>query len=194
MSFLNLEGAYENELTTSGEFNAQAPRTALMLPTGQRIVLSTATLLEALNGVEPVSAKQPGPASLSPEPAALPESGESVIPLIAEQLRVGTREVETARVKVRRETQEHLEKVSMDLTDVHWEVEHHPVERRLETAPEVRQEGEVIIFPLVEERMVVTKELWLREEVHVRRVKTTHEQNAEVPLKRDVLLEERTGV
>ena len=50
MSILNLEGAYENELSTAGEFNPQAPKTAFMLPSGQRVVLPTEVLLAAMGG------------------------------------------------------------------------------------------------------------------------------------------------
>jgi stress response protein YsnF len=58
--------------------------------------------------------------------------------------------------------------------------------------PEMRQVGEVTIFPLVEERLVVTRELFLREEVHVRKVTSVVEKSAQFPLKRDVLVETRT--
>ncbi|WP_396594507.1 YsnF/AvaK domain-containing protein [Brevundimonas sp. R86498] len=39
----------------------------------------------------------------------------------------------------------------------------------LETAPVVREEGDVLIVPVVEERLVVTKRLHLVEELHIRR-------------------------
>ncbi len=120
--------------------------------------------------------------------------GEAVIPIVEEQLQVSKREVETARLRVRRDTEEHVQKVSVPLTEVRWEVEHVPVDQRVEAQPEIRQVGETIIFPLVEERMVVVRELWLREEVHVRKVTTVVEKSAEFPVKRDVLVEERTGV
>lgn len=203
MSFLNLEGAYENELAATGEFNAQAPRTALMLPSGQRVVLPTEVLLQALQGANsPVREPVAAPAVSAPA-ADLPASDrkglnaagtetETVIPLVEEQLEVGKREVETARVRIRRQTEEHAQTVSVALADVRWEVEHVPVEQKIENAPEIRRVGETMIFPLVEERMVAVKELWLREEVHVRRVKTVVEKSAEFAVKRDVLVEERT--
>lgn len=202
MSILNLEGAYENELAATGEFNPQAPKTALMLPSGQRIVLPTATLLgavtqqtataqeapEAAPAAEDLGAQRTAPERTVPETT----DDDRVIPLVEEQLRVGKQEIETARVRVRRETEEHVQTVNVALTDVRWEVEHVPVEQKVDAAPEIRRVGDTMIFPLVEERMVVARELWVREEVHVRRVKTVVEKSADFPVKRDVLVEERT--
>src|SRR5579875_3476759 len=100
MSILHLEGAYENELAATGEFNPQAPKTALMLPSGQRIVLPTEVLLEALRGSgvpagEAVRESVPGDSSerAGVTVAAMEQgAGEAVIPLVAEQLAVGKRE------------------------------------------------------------------------------------------------------
>ena len=209
MSFLNLEGAYENELATTGEFNPQAPKTALMLPNGQRLVLPTEVLLAAM-GTAPARADEgasvvpdgpapdrvAAPVDRSPEPAngaaANGVTDDNVIPLVEEHIEVGKQQVETGRVRLQRETEEHVQTVSVALANVNWEVEHVPVERLVEAQPEVRQVGETLIFPLVEERMVVRRELWLREEVHVRKVTSTVEKTAEFPVKRDVLVENRS--
>lgn len=191
MSILKLEGAYENELAATGEFNAQAPRTALMLPNGQRVVLPTEVLLAGL-GVTPRHEPEETYAG-RPMPVADDDgkTTEAVIPLVEERIEVGKREVETARVRLRRETEEHVQTVSVALANVSWDVEHVPIDQVVETQPEIRQVGDTIIFPLVEEPMVVKRELWLREEVHVRKVTSTVEKTAEFPVKRDVLVESR---
>ncbi len=197
MSILQLEGAYENELAATGEFNPQAPKTALMLPSGQRIVLPTELLLGAINGQTIVSqAVQPELSTrqdVTPPSADVGNSRDRVIPLIAEELAVGKAQVETGRVRVRRETEEHVQTVTVPLTDVRWEVEHIPIDQVVETQPEIRQVGDTIVFPMVEERMVVRRELWLREEVHVHKVSSTTEKSADFSVKRDVLVESRTG-
>ncbi len=197
MSILNLEGAYENELAATGEFNPQAPKTALMLPNGQRLVLPTEVLLAGftpLKGGEKESVVTGGGRvreRVEAPPVNAPGS-DTVIPLVEEQIKVGKKQVETGRVRLRRETEEHVQAVSVGLATVNWEVEHVPVNQVVESQPEVRQVGETLIFPLVEERMVVRRELWLREEVHVRKVTSTVEKTAEFPVKRDVLVEDRT--
>ena len=45
--------------------------------------------------------------------------------------------------------------------------------------PQTTTEGDLTIIPVVEERLVVTRELYLREEIHVRRVKQT--ETVEIP-------------
>lgn len=198
MSILHLEGAYENELKATGEFHANAPRTVLLLPSGERLVLPTELLLQAAevrSAVPPTGAdetRQLDGGTSSAVDSGIPGS-DTVIPLIAEELQVGKAEVETGRVRLRRETEERTQTVSVPLTQVSWEVEHVPIERVVETPPEMRQVGDTVIFALVEERMVVHRELWLREEVHVRRVKTVVEKSADFAVKRDVLVEERVG-
>lgn len=217
MSILQLEGAYENELAATGEFNPHAPKTALRLPSGERLVLPTEVLLAAMGRVSGAPAEGEAPsaeirarmeearateaaaegsrerAQVSPVASARGVAQEQVIPLVEEQMVVGKTEVETGRVKVRRETEEYVQTVSVPLTDVRWEVEHVAINQRVDAQPEMRQVGETIIFPLVEERLVVNRELWLREEVHVRRVKSTVEKSADFSLKRDLLVEERSG-
>lgn len=196
MSILHLEGAYENELAATGEFNPQAPKTALMMPSGQRIVLPTEVLLEALGSVRAVGTEPAAEDLRAGFPDATVERqsapGATVIPLVEEQLQVSKTQVETARVRYRRETEERTETVSVPLADVRWEVEHVPVGRVVEAQPEIRQVGDTIVFPLVEERLVVKRELWLSEEVHVHKVKTVVEKSAEFPVRHDVLVEERS--
>jgi stress response protein YsnF len=60
------------------------------------------------------------------------------------------------------------------------EVTRVPIDRMVETAPEIRTEGDVTILPVVEEVLVVEKRLVLKEEVHIRRRVTT--ETAEVPV------------
>ena len=55
-----------------------------------------------------------------------------------------------------------------------------PIDRRVEQVPEIRTENGVTIVPIVEERLVIEKQLFLKEELHIRRdVKT---ETVEVPV------------
>jgi stress response protein YsnF len=81
--------------------------------------------------------------------------------------------VETARVRVSRATHDHEELVDELLQHEKVEVERIPVGQTIETMPSVRQEGDVTIIPVVEEILVVERRLVLKEEVHIRRIKTT---------------------
>ena len=49
--------------------------------------------------------------------------------------------------------------------------------------PAIRQEGDVTIVPVVEEIVVVERRLMLKEELHVRRVRSTHRHEETVTLR-----------
>ena len=87
--------------------------------------------------------------------------------LVEEQVWVGKREVERGRVVVRTrvEEREALAEVALRREDV--SVERVPVGRPVETAPAVREEDGVLIVPVLEERLVVTTELVLKEEIRI---------------------------
>jgi uncharacterized protein (TIGR02271 family) len=74
------------------------------------------------------------------------------------------------------------------------EVEHVPVGRVVSERTEPYQEGDVLVVPIYEEQVVVTKRLLLREELHVRRVITTQRQLVEDTLKKErVEIEDPSG-
>ena len=102
--------------------------------------------------------------------AALEQAGEDVtIPVIAEDLTVDKRVVETGRVRVSKvvRAEEQTFDVPVMREDVH--VERVRLDKIVDAAPEVRQEGDTMIIPLLEEVVVVEKRLMLREEVRVTR-------------------------
>lgn len=91
------------------------------------------------------------------------------LPLFEEVLSVGKRQVETGVVRIRTEVVEREEAVEQELAKENVEVVRVPVGLPVETAPAPRQDGDVLIVPVVEEELVVTKRLVLREELHIRR-------------------------
>jgi len=101
------------------------------------------------------------------------------VPVIEEELEVGKRRVEGDRVSVRTVARERTELVEQPLESMEVEVERIAIDREIDTAPEIRNDGDTMIIPIVEERLVVEKRLFLREEVHVhrRRVVTQFRQN-----------------
>lgn len=114
----------------------------------------------------------------------------AVIPVIAEQTTVDKRVVETGRVRIAKQVREYEEVI--DLPHVHEEVhvEHVPVGEMVEAAPEVRTEGDITIIPIVEERYVLQKQLFLREELHVRKERhESHEPQTVKVLKEEVEVE-----
>lgn len=98
-----------------------------------------------------------------------PSEHEQTIPLHDEVLSVGKHTVERGRVRITTEVRERQETVEQELDSDSVEVVRVPVGRPVDAAPEPRHEGDVLIIPVVEEELVVTKRLVLREELHIRK-------------------------
>lgn len=102
-----------------------------------------------------------------------------MLPLVEEQLSVTKQRVLTGRVRIATQTEtiDHL--LPAELTREEVEVVRVPVDRRLDSVPDMTTEGDLTIIPVVEERLVVSRELYLREEIHVRRI--TRRDSVEIP-------------
>jgi uncharacterized protein (TIGR02271 family) len=109
---------------------------------------------------------------------------EVVIPLHAEEVSVGKRQVASGRVKVSTVTREREELVEQLLQSERVEVERVPVGQVVQGAPPVRTEGDTIIIPIVEEAVVIERRLVLKEEVHIRRIRETQNYQQRVVLRR----------
>jgi uncharacterized protein (TIGR02271 family) len=101
-----------------------------------------------------------------------------MMPLLREDVVVTKRPVNTNRVVVRRVTREHSEPIAALLAHEGVEITRVPVDRRIDRMPDVRQDGDALVIPIVEERLVVERRLFLKEEVRVRRVRAraTHRE------------------
>ncbi len=114
------------------------------------------------------------PEDIRPEP----------IPIVEERARILTREVETGRVQVRLATEEVEELVQATLAGRRATIERVPMDVELTEPPAVRQEGDVIVVPVVEEVLVVERRLRLREEIRLRLAPTQEE--VALPVRRRV--------
>lgn len=108
-----------------------------------------------------------------------------VIPVIAEELDVQKRVVETGKVRVTKVVHERETVVDEPLFHDEVEVEHISVNRAVEGPISIRYEDDTIIVPIMEEVLVVQKQLILKEEIHIRkrRIETHHPQ--QVTLRRE---------
>jgi uncharacterized protein (TIGR02271 family) len=105
---------------------------------------------------------------------------EHRIPVIEERARVEKKVVERGVVTIDATIKERIETISEALTHEEVEIRHVPVNVEVDAVPEVRQEGDVVIIPVVEERIVVSKRLVLTEELHVHRRKVS--EHASIPV------------
>lgn len=92
-----------------------------------------------------------------------------ILPLEQEELRVERREVVTDQVRVRTVVEEAPIWRSEQVERGELDIERVPVERAVESAPAPYEEDGVLIVPVVEERLVVEKRLFVVEELRIRR-------------------------
>jgi uncharacterized protein (TIGR02271 family) len=95
------------------------------------------------------------------------------IGLAEEQLEISKREVERGRVVVRTRVEERDEIAEIALQQQDVTIERVPRGVPIETAPAEREEDGVLIIPVVEEQLVVTKQLILKEEIRITRHRRT---------------------
>jgi uncharacterized protein (TIGR02271 family) len=108
---------------------------------------------------------------------------ERKLQLFAEELSVAKEKLETGRVRVSTRTHEREAVVDEDLARERVEVETVPMNLGIDAVPEVRQEGDTTIIPVVEEQLVVERRLVLKEEVRIRRVRSTERHQEKVKLR-----------
>ena len=114
----------------------------------------------------------------------------AVIPVIQEQATVSKRVVETGRVRIAKQVREYEEIVDVPNVQEEVKIVRVPVNKMVDAAPDVRTEGEMTIIPIVEERYVVEKRLFVVEELHVRKEKhETHNPQKVRVLKEEVEVE-----
>ena len=75
------------------------------------------------------------------------------------------------------------ELVSQDLAHTNVEITTVPIGRAVDAIPAVREEGDVTIFPVMEEVLVIERRLMLKEEVHIRKVRTIERHQETVTLR-----------
>jgi uncharacterized protein (TIGR02271 family) len=114
-----------------------------------------------------------------------------VVPVLEETIRVEKTERAVDRMLINTSVRERTENVDLDLRSMDVVIERVPINRVVEAAPSMREEGDTIIIPILEEIVVVEKRLILKEEVHIRRrdaVQHVHEtvqlRSQEVSLER----------
>jgi uncharacterized protein (TIGR02271 family) len=92
-----------------------------------------------------------------------------VVPVAGEEVDVRKRQWETGGVRVEIGVREREELVDEPLVREEVRVERVPVNQVVKEAPNVRQEGDTTIVPVLEEVLVVEKRLVLKEEVRITR-------------------------
>lgn len=114
------------------------------------------------------------------------------IPVMEEQLEVRRELVDTGRpLRLRKEVDEVPATVWAPLTVESVQVDRVSIGRVVDVPPPVREEGDVTVVPVIQERLVTRKELVLVEEIRLTRSRKVVRAEAEVPLRRERVAVER---
>ena len=111
----------------------------------------------------------------------IPADGEAAaqrFPLVAEEVHIGKRTVDTGRgVRIHKSVSTAERIVDTPLLQEELVVEHVPIGAEIDSPPAMRYEGDTLVLPVLEEVLVVCKQLRLREEVRI----TRHRRETHVP-------------
>ena len=106
------------------------------------------------------------------------------IPIAVEEVSVTKQIVERQSMKIRRRVVTEDQLVETPLWDERISVERVPVNAYVDQIPGPRQEGDTLIIPRVEEEVVVTKRLIVREELRVRVIREQRIERTTVSVRR----------
>lgn len=107
------------------------------------------------------------------------------IPLVEEQLDVEKRVVELGYVQVQKKVEEFLDERSVNLRHQQVEVDRVPIDRIIPELIEPYMDGDVYVVPIIEEEVIVTRQLRLREELRIRRTVGEHPELIRTPFRRE---------
>jgi uncharacterized protein (TIGR02271 family) len=172
----------------------QASQALIRLENGQTLVAAEEDLHPQADGSYylPISLAQQDQGQAPP--AASTREPVLIVPVVAEELHVGKRQVETGRARITKKVTEHEEVVDDALMREEVEIEHIPVHKVWEgEAPTVRYEGDTLVIPLLEEVLVVAKKLMLKEEVRISKRQTLVHEPQRVTLRSEEVTVERVG-
>ncbi|GLR11083.1 hypothetical protein COO59_15130 [Mixta theicola] len=107
------------------------------------------------------------------------------IPLAEEQAAVSTQRVVDRRIRIDRSTTTAEKLLEAELWHEEVEIEH--VEKNEPVTegyfPQVRQEGDVLIVPVIEEQVEIIRHYVLKEEVHIHKLKKSEQFQQKVTLR-----------
>jgi len=114
-----------------------------------------------------------------------PDKDEIVIPVVEEELDASTRAVKTGSVRVDKHVEKRIRKVETPLIHEDVEIRRVPVNRVITEMPKMRRDRDSVVIPVVEEEVIVTKRLVLKEEIHLIKHRTSDRAVQEVELNRE---------
>lgn len=166
----------DNILEASGALDATRDYTEIRLTTGPVLRISTHVLIQAANaGAIPSTADSPH------------TDGTLVLPVMEERLEVTKRVIPTGTIQLEKRIEEYYQELDVPLSTRTFDIERVSLNQQIASAPPVRREGDTTIYSLVEEQLVLTTQLILKEELRVTMRDSERRDNRTVTLKREIV-------
>jgi uncharacterized protein (TIGR02271 family) len=130
-------------------------------------------------------------------PAASPGADDSAarrtIPVVEESLQVTKEVVDRGGVRITKRVETHDQLVDESLRSERVEIERRHINTAIadDAIPQVRQEGETLIVPVIEEMLITVKRLVLVEEVRITRIQETQRKPQTFTLRQERIEIER---
>jgi len=156
----------------------------VQLESGQQVLVPAQALVQQPDGHYALSLSLTAMAPLRSASGA-DQDLPLVMPVIAEELDVQKRVVETGKVRITKVVHEHEALVDEVLSQEEVEITRVPIQRVVEGPLPVRYEGDTVIISILEEVLVVEKRLMLKEELHIRKQRREIHQPQQVTLRRE---------
>jgi uncharacterized protein (TIGR02271 family) len=176
------------------EIDRSQPEVMVRFENGQLLAVPTAQLIQRQDGSYflPFSLAKIG-AQGDTSAGELENEETLVVPVVAEQLDVQKRRVETGGVRVKKIVREREEIIDEPLIREEVHVKRVPINRVVEGPVPVRHVGNTMIISLLEEVLVVEKRLMLKEELHITKDEVETYKPQRVVLRSEEATIERVG-
>jgi len=121
----------------------------------------------------------------NPEKISTPNSQaeESIIPLHEERIEITKQPVVVSQLQVDRRTETKQVTINEPLISRQANIEHVPIGKYVDIAPEVREENGVKVIPVFEEHIEIVKKIYLKEEIRIESHEVVEQFKSEETLK-----------
>jgi uncharacterized protein (TIGR02271 family) len=177
-------------IPTPPQSPSSATHLLVQLDDGQRVIVPVNALRQQPDGSYYLPLSLATLEHAPGAPRAAPDK-PLVVPVIAEELDVHKRVVETGKVRITKVVHERQACVDEPLLREEVEVTRVPIQRVVDGPIPVRYEDDVVIVSVLEEVLVVEKRLMLKEELHIRKQRVEARQPQHVTLRREEAQVER---
>jgi len=114
-----------------------------------------------------------------------------VVPVVEERVEVGSESTPAGTVRVRIEVEEGRERVDLAEMREEYQPSVHAIGRPVDARRDAYLDGDDVVIPVYEERVVVERRLFLKEEIRLRRARHVFHHEQDVPVRRERAVFER---